>query len=323
MTLENQNHNIKFLIIGAGGIGSFYGARLIEAGNEVLFIARGKQLKALQGKGLNVSHRNFVFDKPVNAKTMEELSSEELKKFDAVLITTKSNSTDNISKGLAHKIDSSKVGDLPYFVSLQNGVENERIMLKYLPKEKVIGGLCRKLGSHIIQAGVIEATGNVETFIGTLDSNENTTSFVNVLNDVFNVAQLSSSISENILLELWRKLIINNGVNVICALLRIKTGELMSHPELTKIVLGMMKETAIAAKVDDVNFTESDVIQMFELIQNFDSIKPSMLVDIENNKAIELDEISNIVVRNCDKQGIDAPYTRTIASLLSYTYTER
>ena len=56
---------------------------------------------------------------------------------------------------------------------------------------------------------------------------------------------------------------------------------------------------------------------------NHDSIKPSMLVDVENNREIELDEICNVVIKNCEAQGLDAPYTRTISTLLEYTYYKK
>ena len=74
------------------------------------------------------------------------------------------------------------------------------------------------------------------------------TDFKNILTNV----DTFCGITDDIKFELWKKLIINNGVNAICALLRIKTGELMSHDKLSKIVLGLMRETATAARVQNV-----------------------------------------------------------------------
>ena len=54
---------MKFAIIGAGGIGSFYGAKLYEAGHDVLFIAKGKHLAAIQANGLIIKHEEFKFNK--------------------------------------------------------------------------------------------------------------------------------------------------------------------------------------------------------------------------------------------------------------------
>ncbi|MET0123010.1 MAG: 2-dehydropantoate 2-reductase N-terminal domain-containing protein, partial [Candidatus Thiodiazotropha sp. 6PLUC9] len=58
---------MRFLILGAGGIGAYYGARLLTAGHEVVFVARGDHLTALRGNGLSVSHPEFNFDGAVDA----------------------------------------------------------------------------------------------------------------------------------------------------------------------------------------------------------------------------------------------------------------
>jgi 2-dehydropantoate 2-reductase len=211
----------------------------------------------------------------------------------------------------------------PFIISLQNGVENEDILCNYFPKEKVIGGLCRKIGAHIIKPGVIEATGNIETIIGAMKSTNKSKAFLLDFKKILTNVDTFCGITDDIKFELWKKLIINNGVNAICALLRIKTGELMSHDKLSKIVLGLMRETATAARVQNVNFSQEDINEMYELIKKFDSIKPSMLVDVENNRPIELDEICTIVIKNCEELGLDAPYTRTISTLLDFTYNQK
>ncbi len=251
---------------------------------------------------------------------MDELNSRQLSYHDAVIITTKSTSSLKIAKELSLKIDLKK--RCPFIISLQNGVENEDIFCNYFPKDKVIGALCRKIGAHIIKPGVIEATGDIETIIGAIKKTEENKIFLEKFNQILIDANTISIISENIKFELWKKLIINNGVNAICALLRIKTGELMSHEKLSQIVVGLMKETALAAKCDDIFIEEKDVNQMYELIKKFDSIKPSMLVDVENNRAIELNEICTVVINKCENLGFDAPYTRTISTLLNFTYNE-
>lgn len=161
---------MNFIILGAGGIGSFYGAKFIESNHQVLFVARGKHLESLQQNGLKLQHPKFVFDKKVNATSLAELTPFEISQADAIIIITKSTATESIAKELSKKIDN--LEKTPYLVSLQNGVENEDILCKYFPKEKVIGGLCRKIGAHILRPGIIEATGDIETIIGAIESTE-------------------------------------------------------------------------------------------------------------------------------------------------------
>lgn len=309
---------MNFIILGTGGIGAFYGAKLILAGHSVKFIARGEHLKVLKEKGLSLTHSTFTFNEKIDVCSFEDLDSKVIQESDAIIFSTKSTSTKELAQKLSTVINQNL--SFPYLVSLQNGVENEDILCEYFPEEKVIGGLSRKIGAHIIEAGVIESTGDVETIIGAIKENNLNKSFMEDFKYSLEKVETKCEIVSDIKLELWKKLIINNGVNAICALLRVKTGIVMRNEKLSQIVYGLMKETAIAAKVDNIEISPKDVEQMFELIKHFDSIKPSMLVDVENGRVIEIDEICNIVIKKCEQLDYDASYTKTISYLLDFIY---
>ncbi len=309
---------MKILILGTGGIGAFYGAKLILSGNSVKFIARGEHLKVLKERGLNLTHSTFAFNEKIDVYSLDEIDSKIIQESDAIIFSTKSTSTKELAKKLSNIID--KNISYPYLISLQNGVENEDILCEYFQKEKVIGGISRKIGAHIIEPGVIESTGDVETIIGAIKENDLNRTFMESFKNSLVNADTKCEIVPDIKVELWKKLIINNGVNAICALLRVKTGIVMTNEKLSQIVYGLMKETAIAAKIDNVEISEKDVEQMFELIKHFDSIKPSMLVDVENGRTIEIDEICNVVIKKCEQLDYDASYTKTISYLLDFIY---
>lgn len=313
---------MNFLILGAGGIGSYFGTRLIESGHNVVFMARGKQLEALKIKPLKLQHPKFYFEKHIQVLHNFQDISYDLSKFDAVIIATKTTSTESLSEQLKLCFDKCET-NFPFIISLQNGVENENILSKYLNTLFIIGGLTRKIGSHIVSPSIIKTTGNAETIIGSLVKNEKTDKFLKELKIVFTKAHIPTFITENIELELWKKLVINNGVNALCALVKEKTGNVIQNTKLARIVYECMKETALAAKNKGINLTQQDVDEMFELICKFDSIKPSMLVDVENNRSLELEDICGVVIKNCEEQGIDAPYTRSISTLLDFFYNQQ
>ena len=76
----------------------------------------------------------------------------------------------------------------------------------------------------------------------------------------------------------------------------------------------------------NIKFKKIDITnekKMFELYKQFQSVKPSMWVDKENNRDLELDQICGVVISNCEKLGVDAPYTRTISTLLDFTYNKK
>lgn len=312
---------MKLAIIGAGGVGGYFGAKLLRAGHNVSFVARGEHLHAMQEKGLHVKHPSLEFGERVDAFDMSTLMKRSPSSFDALILLTKSMQTALIAEQLLAWFNATSSST--YVISLQNGVENEAILSNFLPKEYIIGGLTRKIGAHVIQAGVVEAVGIAETILGTLVEDATAHAFVKNLCDAFNQAGIPTTLTPDIAQELWKKLIINNGVNALCALLRVKTGILMHHPKLSSLVFGLMQETAKAARVLHVNISEEDVDAMFELIKGFDSIKPSMLVDLEHGRALEIEEICGVVIRILNEVGQDAPYTKTVAFLLEFTLEEK
>jgi len=305
---------LKLAIIGAGGVGGFLGAALKNAKEDVTFIARGKHLEAMQKDVLHVKHPNLDFCQKVDGLSLDEFAKENLSVYDGLIILAKSNETENIAKILKPQID--KLNKKPFIISLQNGVGNEELLCQYFSKDLVIGGLVVKISAHIKSPGHIEALGESHVIVGGLS--EKSKPFLNDFKNALEGANVKATIAEDIRKELWRKLIINNGVNALCALLEVKTGFVTNHPKLSQIVLGLMNETARAAQVLKVNISKEDVDEMFALIRDFDSIKPSMLVDVEQGRRVELEAICGVVIKTLQKAGIDAPYTKTVSYLLEY-----
>ncbi|RXJ85221.1 ketopantoate reductase family protein [Arcobacter sp. CECT 8985] len=310
---------MRFIVIGAGGVGSFYGIKLKMIGNEVTFVARNENLKYLKNNKLKLTHSDFIFEDYVDVIGIEDLKHIKPSEVDAVILATKSMSTVSVCKSLSNWIKNEH--KTPYFISLQNGVENEDKMCEYLPKQKVIGGLTRLIAAHIIKLGEVESVGEVQTILGAVYKDDKNKNFLHSLKDVLDKTNTTTILTDNIKLELWKKLIINNGVNAICALLEEKSGKLINDEKTSILVYNLMKEAAIASNaIEGVNISEDDVNEMFELMKSFESIVPSMWMDKINNRDLELDDICGVVIKNCEKQGIDASYTRSISSILSFLY---
>lgn len=312
---------MNIVVIGAGGIGAYYGMILHEVGCNITFVARGENLKYLKENKMKMTHPNYVIEDKINTLSIEELVQKNPEDYDAVIIATKAMSTESISKSLSSWVKGSSF--IPYYISLQNGVENEDIMEEYYPKDYVIGGLTRLIVSHTISIGHVHCSGEVQTLIGALNHTDKNAKFLDELNTILAKTQTTTFICEDIRLELWNKLIINNGVNAICALLEERTRPLLTDEKTSKIIYGLMSETALAAKAVGVEISQEGVDKMFELIKGFENLKPSMYIDRENNRPLELEEICGVVVKNCEKQGLDAPYTRTISTVLEFQYERK
>ena len=318
---------MRFTFIGAGGIGCYYAARLLNAGHQVTLIARGEHLQVLRNKGLTVNHPELEFDQAVHAYDLSQwLADEQSGQTDLIIICLKAMHTELMAKQLGAWYEQRRGQRLPMLLSLQNGVENEKYFYDALPKDLVLGGIARRIGANIVRPGVVEAVGPAQVIVGLWPNHQvvqnSLLTFINQLAKVFEQALIPTEVSSNINKELWRKLIINNGFNPICTLLQIETGQTALMPTLTPLIKGAMNEVALAAKTQQLDFTEQEVAEMFELISSFDSIKPSMLIDREKGRALEIAEICGVVIRSCELLGEDAPYNRCISTLLELALTK-
>ena len=312
---------MRFLIVGAGGIGAYYGARLLAAGHKVLFLARGEHLEAMRARGLRVTHPDFSFARPVDAIDQASLiDARAADDFDLIVLTIKAGSTASLMASLQPWLSD---GSTP-LLSLQNGVDNESVIAACIGTGRTVGGLAVRIGGHIVAPGVVEATGVAQVVMGAWKHASDNPPLQNLLQgvaDAYNQAAIPTTLSDDIQQALWRKLLINNGVNPLSALTRLDTRSLTAHPVLTRTVYQLMEEAALAASADGVTMTRDDIEEMYRLICQFDAIKTSMLVDREKGRPLELEAISGAVVERCKRLGREAPVSALIQALLELKIT--
>jgi len=310
--------SLSIVMIGAGGIGGYYAARLAEGGHKLVLTARGRHLEAIRGSGLTVEYEGRQIRCPVpaldNATLVHRYHPDE---FDLVIIALKSTVTESVLSELGAWLTQGAVPVL----SIQNGVDNEQMIAGVIGEKRVLGGLALRIGGHIREPGTVFAEGVAQIVMGawprTPEQPDSRTALLARCADAFNEADIPTTVSENIRYELWRKLVINNGVNPLSALTGLDTRSLTHHPEFGKIVYGMMAETVEASRADGVNLTRQDLEEMFELISSFNAIKTSMLVDMEKGRPLELDSIAGAVLKRCKSLGVEAPYTFLVKALLA------
>ncbi|MGB1090600.1 MAG: ketopantoate reductase family protein [Oceanobacter sp.] len=311
---------MKVLMLGAGGIGCYYAARLLEANHSVVLVARGAHLEAMQSKGMVVKHPSFEFHQPVTAvdtaSLMQQFSCDE---FDLICLTLKATVTKEVMAELADWLNAGEKPNKAPVWSLQNGVDNEQMIADVVGMERTLGGLAVRIGGHIIEPGVVEATGPAQLELGAWPNHELNSGWRETLDEwaiLLGEAQIPVTVSDDIQASLWRKLVINNGVNPLSALALLSTRPLTRHPTLTLMVKEMMDETVRAAQQIGVGLTADDADAMYKLICEFDDIKTSMQVDREKGRTMELDDICMPVIRNAEASGQPAQTTERVYHLL-------
>jgi 2-dehydropantoate 2-reductase len=312
---------MKIAVIGVGGIGAYYVARLMESGHDVLVVARGEHLRAMKSTGLRVDHPEKAFSAPVDALDLEELESRDPRELDLIVLLTKATATNDIAGSLATWLGETAVPVL----SLQNGVDNEAVLAEALGERRVIGGYSVRLGGCIVAPGHVECVGAGEAWVGVWPDegagDAQRRRLVEGIAQAFNEAGLPTRVSEDVRREMWRKLVLNNAVNPLSALLEWDTARLSHDPGIAPLVRDIMDETVAVGRADGVALSSADADEMLALIRGFAAIKTSMLVDLERGRELELDAISGAVLERARRLGVEAPCTRAVAALLKAKLT--
>lgn len=274
--------SFKVQIFGAGALGSLFGALIQEAGYDVHFVARGKQLEALK-KSLRVEGlrkmelKVKVSDKAVNA--------------DVTFVTVKAYDTENAAKSLA-KVNPGVV------CSLQNGIGNEEILARYL--DNVVGGVTT-YGANLKDFGVVVFAGEGVTYIGEFKGEG-----VEKVEEVLRSSGINVEIVEDVKEKIWEKAVVNSVINPITAIFKVKNGEILKNEFLWEIAEKTAKESENVAKsmgydIDAVNAVKIVAEKTAENIS-------SMLQDVLRNRRTEIDFINGAIVREGLKKNLDVCY---------------
>ena len=290
---------MRIVIYGAGAVGGYFGARLVEAGEEVVFVARGPQLAALQAGGLRIE--SICGDARLErvAATDDPAS---LGKADAALVTTKTWQVEAAGRALRPLVG---VGTV--VVPLQNGVEAATQLERSLPAEAVAGGLTRIL-CELVEPGRIRHTG-IDPVIVMGERDGRRTGRCDRLAEALERAPgVSVVVSGDIEAELWHKLLLMAPVSGVCSVARMPLGTVRATPAARELLRRAMEETAAVAAARGIRLADGVIAGALSF---FDRLPPgsipSMHRDIANGRPSELEQLSGAVVRLGRECGVATP----------------
>ena len=263
----------------------------------------------MKRKGLTVVHDGETRHQAVTACSHAELqSASQADDFDVIVVALKATQT----KALLNELGSWLTFGKTPVLSVQNGVDNEPMLASVVGQARVWGGLSVRSGGEISQPGVATTTGIYKIIMGPWPASNTLPTNLMALASLWQSQHIPLEVSEDIRKELWKKLIVNCGVNPLSAVTRQKTYALTHQPELAQKVYCAMQETGRAAAYDGVEISPAEVDDMFSLIKSFNSIKTSMLIDLEKGRELELDAILGSVIARCRMLGKPAQITESL-----------
>jgi 2-dehydropantoate 2-reductase len=298
---------MRILVMGAGAVGAFYGARLQAAGEDVVLCARGENLRALQQTGLEI--KSFEGDLKVKVKATDQ--PREFAPYDLILFAVKSYDTEQAARQLEGCLGRDGI-----LMTIQNGVENEEVLCRFFPRESVMGGNSR-VGAEMVAPGKVVHTAIGVIEFGELDGRE--TPRAQRLAEVFKRARILGELATDLKTIRWYKLMGNNSTNSVSALTRTTLGQMLEDAEGFRLVRTLMLETLAVGRAEGAKVSDDRVDAQLQQIQkalNAYEIKTSTLQDLEKGKRLEYEAISGAVVRAARRHGISVPVTETVYALL-------
>jgi 2-dehydropantoate 2-reductase len=293
---------MKIAIIGAGGVGGYFGGKLATAGNDVTFVARGTHLVELQRNGLIVKSIGGDFSvKPVKATDkIKDVDGSEL-----VIIAVKAWQVNEVAEEINDIVDDDSI-----VLPLQNGVLAASELREEIRSDVVIGGLCR-IFSKIESPGVINHFGVTPTIVfGELDTSNSTR--IQKLKSIFDGAGINSKVADDINSELWKKFIAI-CVSGLLAVTRTTYGEMRGLNETRQMMFELLTEGYKVSKKMGIKIEPGYVDKTISFIDTFPYDSTSSLTrDVWEGKPSEIDYQNGTIVKFGGKYGVSTPVNRFI-----------
>lgn len=296
---------MKILVMGAGAIGAYFGARLHQAGEEVVFCARSRNLQALRENGLDLKSPRGDFHGRVTATDIPR----EFAPYDLVLFCVKAYDTDGAAKSLTGCLAPGGA-----ILTLQNGVESEARLAEYFGREAIMAG-CARAGVELVAPGKIlhVTTGVIE--YGELHGGETPRALK--IADAFRRAGIFGELVTDIFSFRWSKLLWNAAFNTVTTLTRRTVGEVLDDPEGAALIRTLMDETLAVAQADGARLGPDRIESLLEHSRkNLRALKTSTRQDYDRGARLEYDALSGGVVRAAHRLKVAAPAMEAVHALL-------
>lgn len=290
-------------IIGTGGVGGYFGALLAAAGADVVFMARGAHLAAMQRDGLLLTGpKGDTRIHPVTADS----DPAKLGPIDVALFCVKLYDTEAVGRAIAPAL-----AEDGYVISLQNGVESADILTPILGPGRVCPGNAY-MSALIREPGVVAYTSNMSAIdVGELDGtmSDRLRRFANA----GVAAGFDVRISDNIRRSLWTKLVVLAANSGFTALLRQPMKAIYGDPEVRALAEDSMREVVAVARANGVELAPDVIQKSLALADSLpDDMYASMYHDLARGRPIEVENLSGAVYRLGKRRGVDTPIHRTV-----------
>lgn len=289
---------MKEYSIGPGAVGSFYAGMMVKSGADITMVGRGESFRAIQKNGLVLNRPNGI--QLIYPKIIEHIS--EIVGPEVVILAVKSYDLEEVAQELGKVVNPETT-----VITLQNGLDNDREVLKHLNCE-VLPGLVLVAATKISANEIVQKGDQQKLVFGPRDGK--ITPKMLAINKIFKDSGIEAVLSENITLELWKKFLFVVSFSSATVAGRCPIGQALSNPELMNVYSQVLREAIAVGEKEGVIFEPNIFETTLEEALKFDpSTKSSLLVDIEKGRQTEVEALQGKVVRLAKKNGLAVPAT--------------
>jgi 2-dehydropantoate 2-reductase len=299
---------MKVAVMGTGGVGGYFGARLAQAGCEVSFIARGAHLAAIREQGLKVESKlGDIHLSPVRVtddpRTLEPV--------DLVFFSVKLWDT----AAAAHS-SASLFGPDTGIVSFQNGVQKDDVLRGVFGAKAVMGGV-GYIATAIARPGVVRHTGTMQRLVfGEYDGRRSPRA--EALLAACRRGGIDAELSADIRREIWEKFVFLVGLSGTTATTRVPIGPIRENPQTRAFLRDLMREAVAVGRAHGVALAEDYAEKRLAFC---DGLPPDMTSslhhDLERGNPLEVQWLSGGVVELGERVGVPTPANRAVWDILA------
>jgi 2-dehydropantoate 2-reductase len=299
---------MKIAIMGTGGVGGYFGARLAQAGCDVSFIARGAHLAAIREHGLKVeSPLGNIHLSPVRITD----DPRTLAPVDLVLFSVKLWDTETAARSLAPLF-----GPDTGIVSFQNGVQKDDILRRVFGNGAVMGGV-GYIATAIARPGVIKHTGTMQRLVfGEYDGRRSQRA--ETLLAACRRGGVDVELSADIRREIWEKFVFLVGLSGTTATTRLPIGPVRENPRARAFLLDLMREAVAVGRAHGVALAEDYAEKRLAFCDGLPpDMTSSLYHDLERGNPLEVQWLSGGVVQLGEQVGVPTPANRSVWDILA------
>jgi len=302
---------MEIVVVGPGAIGCLFAAYLARAGSAVwLLDHRPERAKQIGESGITVESERGDF----HAQMKVTAKPAEIRSADLLILCVKANNTADAAARLQGTI-----APQGHLLTLQNGLGNVERLGEFFDSSRILAGATSH-GATLLDVGRVRHAGYGEIWIGETGGTSSSLAGREKLQNLaatLNRAELQAQVVDDIEAVLWRKLVVNVGINALTAILGVPNGELLRIHDCASLMNGAVAEAVEVARHCGINLNPTEEIERVRAVcRSTTSNISSMLQDVRRKKKTEIDQLNGVVIKMAAIYGTTAPVNEVLTALV-------